>query len=144
MCYWTQNVCFDFLHKFCLKHFSLKEEWSEIWSKMYIGLLVKCRLFLPYVNKTWIFLFGFRRILRYQISRKYVEWEPSSMRTDGHDEANSRFSRFCRRASIRPAVYKNWLHVSANVAVIRRSCCRNIQRKAESSLVHNVVVLITA
>jgi len=20
--YWTQNVCFDFLHKFCLKHFS--------------------------------------------------------------------------------------------------------------------------
>jgi hypothetical protein len=22
-CYWTQNVCFDFLYNFCLKHFSL-------------------------------------------------------------------------------------------------------------------------
>jgi hypothetical protein len=28
--YWTQNVCFDFLFNFCLKHFSFKEEISEI------------------------------------------------------------------------------------------------------------------
>jgi len=26
---------------FCLKHFSFSEEWSVIWSKMYIGLQVK-------------------------------------------------------------------------------------------------------
>jgi len=27
---WTWNVCFDFLYNFCLKHFSLQEEFSEI------------------------------------------------------------------------------------------------------------------
>jgi len=30
--YWTQNVCFDFLYNFCLKHFSFWEELTEIWS----------------------------------------------------------------------------------------------------------------
>jgi len=35
----------------------------------------------------------------YQISWKSVQWEPScSMRTNGHDEANSRISQFCERA----------------------------------------------
>jgi len=29
--YWVLNVCFDFLYKFCLKHFSFWEEMSEIW-----------------------------------------------------------------------------------------------------------------
>ena len=29
--YWTQSVCFDFLYKFCLKHFSLLEELNEQW-----------------------------------------------------------------------------------------------------------------
>ena len=31
--YWTQNVCFDFLYNFCLKHFSFQAEMSEIWLK---------------------------------------------------------------------------------------------------------------
>ena len=32
---------------------------------------------------------------RYQVSSKFVQWEPScSMRTDGHDKANSRFCNF--------------------------------------------------
>ena len=29
--YWTQNVCFDFLYNFWVKHFLLLEEMSEIW-----------------------------------------------------------------------------------------------------------------
>jgi len=44
----------------------------------------------------------FEKILKYQISRKAVQWETrSSMWTDGrtdrqtHDEANSRFSQIC-------------------------------------------------
>jgi len=41
----------------------------------------------------------FDKILKYQISRKYVHWEPRrSLRTDRHNEANSRFSKFCERA----------------------------------------------
>jgi len=27
---WTQNVCFDFRYRFCPKHFSFEEEFSEI------------------------------------------------------------------------------------------------------------------
>jgi hypothetical protein len=35
----------------------------------------------------------------YVISRKSVQWQPTCfVRTDRHDEANSRFSQFCDRA----------------------------------------------
>jgi hypothetical protein len=37
---------------------------SEIWSKMYIGLHVKYRLFLSCFNQTWILWTDFRKILR--------------------------------------------------------------------------------
>ena len=49
-------MCFDFLYKFCLTIFAFWEELNEIWSKMYIGLLVKYPLFLSDYNETWIFL----------------------------------------------------------------------------------------
>ena len=42
------------------------------------------------VKKSKDFSTGFRKILRYQKSRKSVQWEPSSsMRSDRHDEANT-------------------------------------------------------
>ena len=43
-------MCYDFLYKFCLKHFSFQEELSEIWSNMYTGRHVKFPFFLSDFN----------------------------------------------------------------------------------------------
>jgi len=41
----------------------------------------------------------FEKMLKCQLSWKSIQWEPSSsMRTDRHDKANSRFSQFCEHA----------------------------------------------
>jgi hypothetical protein len=62
---------------------------------MLIRRHIKYSLFLSDFNETWIFSADFREILKYQISRKFVQWEPScSVQTDKHDGANSRFSQF--------------------------------------------------
>ena len=73
----------------------------EIWSKMFTDVLVKYLLFLSEFNETWIFLKDFRRILKYQILWKSVQWERSwsvrtKGRTDRHDEVISWFSQFCQ------------------------------------------------
>ena len=75
---------FLFCVQICLKHFLLQEELSEIWSKMYVGLHVKCQLFLSDSNETWIFSTYFRKLPQYQIEWKLFQWEPSSsIRTYG-------------------------------------------------------------
>jgi hypothetical protein len=51
---------------------------------MYIGLHVKYPLFLSDFNETSHISKDFRKSLKYQISRKSVQYEPSwCMRTDG-------------------------------------------------------------
>jgi hypothetical protein len=44
-----------------------------------------------------------KKNFKYQVSSKFVQWESTcSMlmngQTEGHDEANERFSQFCERA----------------------------------------------
>jgi len=67
---WTQNVCFDFLYSFCLKHYSFQKELSEIWSKqiyIHIRIHVIICFFLGF-NEIWIFRADFRKIIQYKIS----------------------------------------------------------------------------
>ena len=79
-------MCFDFLYNFCLKHFSIEEDLSEILLKIYFGLHVKYRLLLSDFNVTWIFSTDFRKkkYWKYKISWKSFYWEPIffSIRTD--------------------------------------------------------------
>ena len=54
---------------------------------MYIGIHVKCPLCLSDLNSTWIFSKYFRKTLKFKISWKSLQWEPScSMRTDGQTD----------------------------------------------------------
>ena len=97
-------------HKTCVLIFSTafvsnishsKKKWARYDKKKSIDLHVKYLLFLSDFNETWIFPTDFRKILKYQISWKSVQWEPScSMRKDRRTDMklNSRFSQFSERA----------------------------------------------
>ena len=104
---------------------------------MYIGLQVKCPLFLPNFNKTSFFSTDFLKILKYQISWKSVQWEPScSLRTNGradrHEEGNSRFSRFCENKvaltnflfAIQESL-KYRTNPSLTYVIVSPGCCNN-------------------
>jgi len=94
----TKCVLFFFFppHSFCLKHFLFWEAMREIRSKMYIGLHVKCSLFLSHFKDTWIFSIDFRKFSNFKFlgnpsndSRVVSMWK--KRRTDRHDEDNNRF-----------------------------------------------------
>jgi hypothetical protein len=72
----------------CAFWFSLQLVWntsySTIWSKMYISLQLKSPLYFSDHKETWIFSTDFRKMFKYQISWKYVQWESRCfMRTGG-------------------------------------------------------------
>jgi len=92
--------CFS-LHLFSETFLILRPERDMIknlcWSSCKISVII-VRL-----NETSILSIHFQKILKYQISWKSLQWEPSfSTRTDGwtdrRNEANSRFSKFCQTA----------------------------------------------
>jgi len=93
----AQKMSFDFLYDIRLKYL-LQEELRDALSQMYTRLRVN----VDYSSKILIFQTGFRKILKYQISRKSFQWEPSSsMRKDGQTDMIKMivaFLQFCKRA----------------------------------------------
>jgi hypothetical protein len=68
-------------------------------TKIYIGLNVKYPLFWLDFNETWIFSTDFRKILKYQMLYKSVQWEPRySKRTDRQIEMTKLIVAFCNSA----------------------------------------------
>ena len=65
--------------------------------KTFLGLHVRCPIFLPDFNQIWVFSTdSYTFFSQYQIPRKSVRRE-RCRQTDGHDEGNRRFSGLCER-----------------------------------------------
>jgi hypothetical protein len=81
--YWIWNECFDFLYKFRQKKcFILRKIPQDIIIKAHTSSC-EVSIVLSHFKQSSIFWTDFRNILKYQISWKLVQWEPSSyMQTD--------------------------------------------------------------
>jgi hypothetical protein len=96
---------------------------------MYIGLYIYiiCLLFFFDFNEIWIFSTDLRKILKYQVSCKSVQWDPNcSMRTAGLTEGRTDirkiivfFLQFCNFAKVPKT--KNYLMLYRKIIVVLRS-----------------------
>jgi hypothetical protein len=88
-----------------------KKKWTKYDTKIYIGLHVKYPLFLSDFNETWIFSADFRKILKYQISLKSVQWQPCcSVLTDGRIDITKLIVAF-RNFANAPKGWATWNHL---------------------------------
>ena len=70
---------------------------------MYICVYLKYPFFWLHINETWVFMADYRKVLRYQISWKSVQWISNCSNADGrtdkqperYDEPDSHYSKFC-------------------------------------------------
>jgi hypothetical protein len=98
--YTPQNV---FLYKNCVWNISHSKKNSSIYYHKWPQVL----MYRSHHSCQFVIKIEFRKIFKYKISWNYVRWEltcsmQSDGRTDGqrqrHDEAMSRFSKFCERS----------------------------------------------
>jgi hypothetical protein len=91
----------------CVVIFSTTSVWniyilqvSEIWSQC-ILVFMQCSHYSVQILMKFEFS-NFKKIFKYKISWKSVQWQPScsmQMDTDGHDKVNTHFSWFCKCAN---------------------------------------------
>jgi hypothetical protein len=99
-------------HKMCVLFFSTSFVWNILRTTERDMIenvsWYSCKLFLSDFNDTWIFSTDFRKILKYNISRKYLQWEPGfstwtkrrmDRRTDGQTDMTKLIVAFRNFAS---------------------------------------------
>jgi len=97
------KLCFGFFYKFCLKYFSFWEELSEMWSYMYTHRSA-CKVPVILARLEWNSNFSPQIFAKYSNIKFHTnravgaELFHADRRTDRHDEADSRFSKFCECA----------------------------------------------
>jgi len=80
-------------------------------SRIFLTDLNDSWIFLPDLDDSWIFLTDFRNILKYEISRNSVYWEPRfSIRTDGRTNITNLIVAF-----------RNFANAPKNVPEIRHA-----------------------
>ena len=88
---------------------------------------MKYTLFLSDFNETWIFLTFFRKIVKYQVPWKSVQWKKScSMRTDGH-EVKITFSNFANAPDVKHRVSSDkcsvtYIYLCFSLFMLVRTC----------------------
>ena len=76
--------------------------------RLYRGIHIKYTLFLSDFNKIWIFTADFRKIVKYDISWKSVQWKPScSMLTDGRTDMTKIIVAY-RDFTKAPKYHRHW------------------------------------
>jgi hypothetical protein len=85
--------------------------------KKCIGPHVKYPSFLLDFNETWFFMTDFRKILKYQISWTYIQWEQScSMRTDRLTDMTKLIATFHNFANTpKNPRFKGWIFLCVAV-----------------------------
>jgi len=78
-----------------------KKNWARYYQ--YVDRSSCTLSFFSQFHQTWMFLKIFWKILKYYITWISIQWELGSFmqmdwQTDRHDEANSHFPKFCKRA----------------------------------------------
>jgi hypothetical protein len=103
--YWTWHECFDFLYNSVWNISNSKKNRARYcYICTYVGLHIKYLLFLSYFNEKLIFSIFSTDFLKYS-SIKFHENPSNGNRvvpcgyTDRHDDANSRYTQFCARAT---------------------------------------------
>jgi hypothetical protein len=98
----AENKMFVFISVQLLSEtFLIQAELGDTVSPVHSGLHVKCRVFLSDFYDTRIFLTVFQKYTNIQFHKNSPSGSPvvacrqTNGRTDGHDEANSCFWKFC-------------------------------------------------
>jgi hypothetical protein len=95
---------------------------------MYFCLHVMCPLFMSDFSETWIFSSDFRKIHKYKLSRKSIQWHPSCfMRTDRQTDITGLILSF-RKFANAPQICQihdvaTWEMLLINLFLLSCVCC---------------------